>query len=71
MADEKPADAAPPRQKERRSGKDRRAPAQPTKVAADRRRSIEPRKPEIVELSMSPSEWGALNDSFVKKPKSG
>ena len=46
---------------ERRSGRDRRrAEAGPPGVA-ERRRAVEPRLPETVELEMSASQWQALN----------
>ncbi|MET0518076.1 MAG: hypothetical protein ABW005_04470 [Burkholderiaceae bacterium] len=67
MKHKKPAGADPPPQPERRSGKERRVAPPNTPVAVERRRGIEPRRPEIVELDMSPSEWGSLQDAF-KKP---
>jgi hypothetical protein len=45
---------------DRRSGKDRRKLEKGPPGTHDRRRSVEPRKPEVVELDLSPSEWGAL-----------
>jgi hypothetical protein len=60
----KPARAKQPVTYERRSGVDRRVAESSEKVKVERRRSIEPRSPEIVEIDMSESEWGVLNDNF-------
>ena len=46
---------------ERRSGTDRRK--------IDRRRSVDSRKPEVVELDMSNSEWTALTQPPEPPPK--
>ena len=51
---------------DRRAGADRRrldvvAPGKP-----ERRRNVESRKPEVVELEMSSSEWGALAHDPLK-----
>ena len=46
---------------ERRSGKERRASDVVPPNGAERRRTIEPRKPEVVELHLSESEWGKLH----------
>ena len=45
---------------ERRSGKDRRATDVSTMGAFDRRKSVEPRKIQVVEVEMSESEWEKL-----------
>jgi hypothetical protein len=45
---------------ERRSGKDRRANDLVPPKGIERRRTIEPRKPDVVELDLSESEWGKL-----------
>ena len=42
----------------------------------DRRRAVEPRKPEVAELDVSDSEWGALTEQAfpapaAKKPPEG
>lgn len=47
---------------DRRSGKDRRHVDQGPPGRHDRRRSVEPRQPQVSELDMSPSQWGALID---------
>jgi hypothetical protein len=60
------ADAKQAGRQERRSGADRRVKDQPDLVRAERRRGIEPRRPEIVEIDMSVSEWGALVEGFQK-----
>ena len=49
------------RYRERRSGEDRRKLDQGPPGKHERRRSMEPRKPEVVELDMTDSEWAALN----------
>ena len=54
---------------ERRSGKDRRQRDQPPPRGIDRRREMEPRKPEIVELDMSNSEWARLSDDPLQRAK--
>jgi hypothetical protein len=50
----------PPGRNDRRSGADRRK-ADVDYPGRDRRRGVESRKPEVVELDMSNSEWTALN----------
>ena len=51
------------READRRSGKDRRKLDVVPSGKPERRRSVESRKPEVVELDMSTSEWGALGGS--------
>ena len=55
---------------DRRSGADRRKVdiAPPGKV--DRRRSVESRQPDVTEIEMSPSEWGALKQEVNPPSKS-
>ena len=56
--------ASPPRKPsttERRSGSDRRKVDMLPPGKVDRRRSVDSRKPEVVELDMSNSEWTALS----------
>ena len=48
------------RELDRRSGEDRRAVDAVVPGKPERRRSVESRKPDVVELQMSASEWGAL-----------
>jgi hypothetical protein len=48
------------RYRERRSGEDRRKIDQGPPGKHERRRSLEARKPEVVEREMSDSEWAAL-----------
>jgi hypothetical protein len=66
----KPVDPLKP-QSDRRSGTDRRKVdiAPPGRV--DRRRSIDARKPDMVELDMSNSEWSALQAELPNAGKSG
>jgi hypothetical protein len=48
---------------ERRSGRDRRQLDEgPLGGGRERRIGLEPRKPEVIELEVSVSEWLALND---------
>jgi hypothetical protein len=53
---------------ERRSGKDRRQGDKGPPGRVDRRRVVEPRKPEVAELNLSDSEWGALTDAAFTPP---
>jgi hypothetical protein len=52
-----------PRSGERRSGQDRRRLEGTPPTGRERRRAIEPRKPEVAELEMTPSQWDALLDA--------
>jgi hypothetical protein len=45
---------------DRRSGQDRRTRDGGNPKGADRRRSIEPRGPEVREVALSPEEWQKL-----------
>ncbi len=54
---------------DRRSGADRRRTDASLPEKHDRRRGLEPRKPEVVEIEMSPSEWAALSDLPPPAPK--
>lgn len=50
---------------ERRSGVDRRkADVGPPPGKRERRRGIEPRQPEVQELQLTDSQWGALGPDF-------
>lgn len=53
---------------ERRSGRDRRQVDKGPPGGRERRVSVEPRKPEVVEREVSPSEWDALLDVTKKDP---
>jgi hypothetical protein len=59
----KPAPAAKVATVERRSGKDRRTADVPPPKGRERRRTAEPRKPEVTEIDMTPSQWGRLSGS--------
>jgi hypothetical protein len=52
----------PPGLAERRSGIDRRRRESTPPASWERRRAIEPRKPEVAELQLTPSQWDALLD---------
>lgn len=53
---------------ERRSGVDRRRVDKGPPGRVDRRRVVEPRKPEVAELDLSESEWGALTEQAFIAP---
>lgn len=50
---------------ERRSGRDRRQREDTPPRGWDRRRGVEPRRPEVVELDLTPSQWDALGGDSV------
>lgn len=54
---------------ERRTGEDRRRVDNGPPGKHERRRSLEPRKPEVVELDMTNSEWSALSDESMPPKK--
>jgi hypothetical protein len=51
---------------DRRLVRDRREHDDAPAVNWERRRGIEPRKPEVVELEMTPSQWDALLGSATQ-----
>jgi hypothetical protein len=56
-------DAKPPLpEPERRSGRDRRKKDLGLPAGWERRRGVEPRRPEVVELEFTPSQWDAVSD---------
>jgi hypothetical protein len=61
MQNKHPIDPSQPVPNNRRSGADRRRVESGPPGRHERRRDIESRKPEVVELDMSESEWTALN----------
>jgi hypothetical protein len=56
---------------DRRSGRDRRKADQGSPTGRERRIGMEPRKPEISEVEITPSEWAALEQDLLKPPKRG
>lgn len=53
---------------DRRSGQDRRkVDVGPPAGRRDRRRGIEPRQPEVSELQLTESQWGALGEDGSKE----
>ena len=58
-----------PPERERRTGEDRRKLDLVPPSKAERRRSVESRKPDVVEIEMSNSEWGALTQEPPPPPK--
>jgi hypothetical protein len=52
---------------DRRKGADRRKVDKGPPRGRERRVSVEPRKPEVQELDVSPSEWAQLEDELKKK----
>ncbi|HMO48091.1 MAG TPA: hypothetical protein PKB14_18925 [Rubrivivax sp.] len=55
---------------ERRTGRDRRQTEGTPPSGWERRRRMEPRRPEVVELEMTPSQWDALHGD-VRVPLAG
>jgi hypothetical protein len=53
---------SPARPSDRRSGRDRRQQDIPPPRGWERRRRVEPRRPEVVELELTPSQWDALHN---------
>jgi hypothetical protein len=53
---------------ERRTGLDRRRHEGKPPLGWERRRSVEPRKPEVAELDLTESQWGALQGDPVPGP---
>lgn len=47
---------------DRRAGTDRRKLDVPRKGLPERRRNVESRQPDVVEIEMTTSEWGALRE---------
>jgi hypothetical protein len=64
----KPPQKPIPPEADRRTGVDRRHVDGQPPGKHERRRGIESRKPEVVELDMSNSEWAALSDDALVKP---
>ena len=56
---------------DRRTGRDRRKVDRGSPTGRERRVSIEPRKPEISEIEISPSEWAALEEQLKPTRKDG
>ncbi|MBS0442199.1 MAG: hypothetical protein JSR38_09625 [Proteobacteria bacterium] len=55
---------------DRRSGGDRRRVDKGSPNGRERRVGMEPRKPEISEVEITPSEWAALEEDLLRpKPK--
>ena len=52
---------------ERRNGEDRRQRDGEPPGRHERRRGVESRQPEVIELDMSTSEWAALNQDFFPR----
>jgi hypothetical protein len=55
---------------DRRAGKDRRSAEVGPPGKRDRRTALEARKPQVIELEMSPSEWAAFTDLPLAPGKS-
>lgn len=56
---------------ERRSGRDRRKDSNGDYKGPERRRQLEPRKPQVQELDVSESEWARLFEDFSKSREKG
>jgi len=61
--------AAPPPKSNRRTGADRRKVDQGPPGGRERRVSLEPRKPDVVEREFTTSEWDSLREQMAKPPK--
>lgn len=59
-----PAPTTPRPPAERRSGHDRRRRDAAPPGGWERRRNVEARKPEVIELEISPSQWDELQSEF-------
>jgi len=57
-----PSDRPATPKTERRTGKDRRNAEAGPPTRHERRTSLEARRPQVVELEMSPSEWAMFGD---------
>jgi hypothetical protein len=53
---------------DRRCGKDRRQREGPPPGGWERRRGIEPRKPEVIEMELTPSQWDLLHGDLPCPP---
>jgi hypothetical protein len=51
--------------RERRQGKDRRRSDKELPRGLERRKGLEPRRPEVQELELSEEEWKRLNEQFL------
>ena len=65
------ADTPATRPAERRTGKDRRNTEIGPPGKHDRRTALEARKPQVVELEMSPSEWAMFSCPPLSAGQSG
>ncbi len=65
-----PAKKSPPAS-ERRAGVDRRKVDRGSPTGRERRVGMEPRKPEITEIEITPSEWAALEAQLKAQRKDG
>lgn len=60
---------APPSKSNRRTGADRRKVEKGPPGGRERRVSLEPRKPDVVEREVTPSEWDSLREQMAAPPK--
>ncbi len=56
---------------DRRTGQDRRKVDRGSPTGRERRVGMEPRKPEISEIEITPSEWAALEEQLKPPRKDG
>jgi hypothetical protein len=63
----RPAPKSSPPAFDRRSGRDRRKVEKGPPGGRERRVHMEPRKPEVVERDITPSEWAALQSEAAPK----
>ena len=62
---------APSERSERRSGQDRRRLEKGPPGTHDRRRLVEPRRPEVEEIELTLAEWEALHQAAPAVPVDG
>ncbi|MGD9831992.1 MAG: hypothetical protein AB7U92_04495 [Piscinibacter sp.] len=61
----------PSQASDRRTGRDRRKADRGSPTGRERRVGMEPRKPEISEIEVTPSEWAALEEQLKPPSKGG
>lgn len=62
MKAKRPTDARSVPGSDRRSGRDRRQADLTPPGGRERRRNVEPRQPEVVEIELTLSQWASLHD---------
>lgn len=65
----RPSNPTPKTDSNRRTGADRRKLDKGPPGGRERRVSLEPRKPDVVERELTPSEWATLQEQMPKPKK--